>query len=82
MENTSSYKQDSSKVDAFGHPELLVTRKVSAVDVPEDFRVFMPSLVGFCEMEQVEVTEHGLNALTELMVHEGKCVPSDPLGYC
>lgn len=56
--------------------------KVSAVDVPEDFHVFMPSLVGFYEVEQVEVTEHGLNALTELMVHEGKSISSDPLGYC
>lgn len=69
-------------MDAFGHPELLVMGKVSAVDVPEDFHVFMPSLIGFCEMEQVEVTEDGLNALTELMVHEGKSVSSDPLGYC
>lgn len=51
-------------MDAFGHPELLVMRKVSAVDVPKDFHVLMPR---FCEMEQVE---HGLNALTELMVHE------------
>lgn len=47
-------------MDAFGHPELLDMRKVSAVDMPEDFHVFMPSSIGFCEMEQVE---HGLNAL-------------------
>lgn len=66
-------------MDAFGHPELLVMRKVSAVDVAEDFHVFMPSSVGVCEMEQVE---HGQNALRELMVHEGKTVSSDPLGYC
>lgn len=79
LESTSSYKQDSSKVDTFGHPELLVMRKVSAVDVPEDFHVFMPSSIGFYEMEQVE---HGLNVLLELMVHEGKSVSSDPLGYC
>lgn len=60
LESTSSYKQGSSKVDSFGHPKLLVVRKVLAVDMPEDFHVFMPSLIGFCEMEQVK---HGLNGI-------------------
>lgn len=82
LESTSSYKQDSSKVDAFGHPELLIMRKVSAVDVPEDFHVFMPSYLDFVRWSKQKSPERGLNAVTELMVHEGKGVPSDPLGYC
>lgn len=61
LDSTSSYKQGSSKVDSFGHPKLLVVRKVTtAVDMPEDFHDFMPSLIGFCEMEQVD---HGLNVI-------------------
>lgn len=33
-------------------------------------------------MGQVEGTERGLNALTELTVYEGKNILNDQLGYC
>lgn len=50
-------------------------RKVLAVNVPEDFHVFIPSSIGFCEME------HGLNALWSRWCMK-ESVSSDPLGYC
>lgn len=34
------YKQGSSKMDAFGHPKLLVMMNVLAVDLPGDFDLF------------------------------------------
>lgn len=55
---------------------------VSAVDLPGDFHIFLPSLIGVCEMGWVGGTEHGLNALTELTVYEGKSISNDLLGYC
>lgn len=69
-------------MDAFGHPKLLVMTNVSAVGLPGDCHVFLPSLIGVCEMGQVEGTEHGLNALTELTVYEGKSISNDLLGHC
>lgn len=68
-------------MDASGHPELLVMTNVSAVDLAGDCHVFLPSLIGVCEMGQVEGTEHGLNALTQLTVYEGKSISNDLLGH-
>lgn len=31
---------------------------VSAVDLPGDFQIFLSSLIGVCEVGQVEGTEH------------------------
>ena len=76
------YKQGSSKMDAFGHPKSLVIMNVSTVDLPGDFHVFLPSLIGVCEIGQVEGTEHSLNARTELTVYEGKSISNDLLEYC
>lgn len=51
------YKQGSSKMNAFGCGIFLVMMSVSAVNLPGDFRTFLPSFIGVFEVGQVEGRE-------------------------